>query len=84
MRAALEATADYRQVTLVPLSTVVGTLGTLRQSTYQTFRRRLGMDGSHLPAEFSQVVSDVVAFADPPVTGLPRGALWYPAEKHWR
>jgi hypothetical protein len=84
LRTALEATAAYRQLTLVPMSTVVGALGTLRQSPYQAFRRRLGVDGSHLPPEFSQVVSGIVAFADPLSTGLPERALWHPAEMQWQ
>jgi Nucleotidyl transferase AbiEii toxin, Type IV TA system len=81
--AALDATAAYRRVSLVTLSTVVGTLSTLRQSTYQAFRRRLGIDGGHLPSAFSQVVSGVVAFSDPLVSGLPEHALWLPAKQQW-
>jgi hypothetical protein len=42
------------------------------------------MDGNHLPAAFSQVVSDVVAFADPLISGLPGHALWLSAEKQWQ
>ena len=62
--AAMQATAAYRGVELRPLSDAVGNLATVRASTYAAYRRGLGPDGQHLPADFTDVVAAVVAFAD--------------------
>jgi hypothetical protein len=65
VRPALDATADHRDVQLVPLSDVVGEFSSVRQSAYNAFRRRLGPDGDHLPAELQEIVLAVEAFIDP-------------------
>jgi len=83
MRAALHATARYRQVTLVPLSSIIGSLSTTRQSTYQAFRKRLGVDGGHLPDTFSEIVEAVLAFADPLLVGQPESSTWLPTTRRW-
>lgn len=62
--AAMQATAAFRGVELRPLSDAVGNLATVRASTYAAYRRGLGPDGQHLPADFTDVVAAVVAFAD--------------------
>jgi hypothetical protein len=84
MRAALDATTTHRSVTLVPVSHVIGALPTVRQSAYAAFKRRLGQDGTHLPADFSDVVSAVVAFVDPLATGHAIDKTWMPASRQWR
>ncbi len=84
MRAALDATAGYRQVTLAPLSRVIGALPTTRHSAYHAFRQRLGADGIHLPAAFSEGVSAVVAFVDPLVVSQRASLTWLPTARHWR
>lgn len=81
MRAALRATAGYRGVDLVPLSEVIGDLSGLRQSSYLTFRGRLGNDGSHLPDTFPEVVAAVTAFVDPLIR--QRDAEWDPEGRRW-
>ena len=83
MRAALDATAGHRGVALVPLSDAVGELPTLRQPAYRAFRQRLGNDGAHLPADFAEVVSDVVVFVDPLATGEAAGTRWEPTRRRW-
>ncbi|MGH2347302.1 MAG: nucleotidyl transferase AbiEii/AbiGii toxin family protein [Chloroflexota bacterium] len=84
MRAALHATAEYRQVTLVQLSSVLGSLPTTRQSAYQAFKKRLGEAGTHLPATFNEVVGVVVAFVDPLLNGWSENLMWLPTAGHWR
>lgn len=84
MRAALDTTTAYRRVALVPLSQVVGALATVRQAAYTAFRQRLGEDGTHLPADFSDVVSAVVAFVDPLTAGQANHKIWMPANRQWR
>jgi Nucleotidyl transferase AbiEii toxin, Type IV TA system len=65
MRAALEATAAHRRITLSPLSASVADLATTRANGYTTYRRRLGEDGTHLPADLTTLIGDVIAFIDP-------------------
>jgi hypothetical protein len=84
MRAALHATAAYRRVTLVELSSVIGSLPAMRQSAYQAFRKRLGVADTHLPASFIEVVVAVVAFVDPLLNGQPENLMWLPTARHWR
>lgn len=84
MRAALTATAGYRQVTLIPLSRVIGALPLTRQAAYHAFRRRLGADGAHLPEAFSEVVAAVAAFVDPIVDSQAEPLTWLPTTRHWR
>ena len=84
MRAAIDATARYRGVTLVPLSSVIGALPTARQATYHAYRQRLGIDGSHLPGAFRDVVNAVVALVDPIVDAHHISARWRPLSRHWQ
>lgn len=83
MRAALVATAHYRQITLAPLSRVVGALGSIRQATYAAFRTRLGVDGAALPRDFSDVVAAVLPFVDPLVSEQKDDLRWMPATRVW-
>lgn len=83
VRAALDATADYRDVRLVPLSDVVGEFAAARQGAYNAFRRRLGPDGDHLPAELQEIVLAIEAFVDPLVTGHVGQGRWVPSARHW-
>jgi hypothetical protein len=83
VRAALDATADHRDVRLVPLSDVVGEFSTGRQSAYNAFRRRLGPDGDHLPAELQEIVLAAEAFIDPLVTGDVGQGRWVPSARRW-
>jgi hypothetical protein len=83
VRPALDATADHRDVQLVPLSDVVGEFSSVRQSAYNAFRRRLGPDGDHLPAELQEIVLAVEAFIDPLVTGDVGQGGWVPSARRW-
>jgi hypothetical protein len=83
VRAALDATGNYRDVRMVPLSDVVGEFATVRQSAYSAFRRRLGPDGEHLPVELREIVVAIEAFIDPLVTGDVGKGRWAPLARHW-
>jgi hypothetical protein len=83
VQAALDATANHRDVRLVPLSEVVGEFSTVRQSAYNAFRRRLGPDGDHLPTELHEIVLAVEAFIDPLVTGDVGEGGWVPSARRW-
>jgi hypothetical protein len=84
MRGALEATLRYRDVEIVPLSTVIGDLATSRERAYQAYKRRLGVDGAGLPGDFSTIVSAVATFVDPLAgTGTSESA-WDHNVRAWR
>ncbi|WP_435736969.1 nucleotidyl transferase AbiEii/AbiGii toxin family protein [Cellulosimicrobium sp. PMB13] len=83
VRTALDATAGFRGVALRPLSESVGDLVALRSATFAAFRRNLGPDGDHLPAEFAPVVDAVVAFADPVLGHGVDDGRWIAAERRW-
>ncbi|HKN95480.1 MAG TPA: nucleotidyl transferase AbiEii/AbiGii toxin family protein, partial [Pseudonocardiaceae bacterium] len=83
VHAALDATGGHRGVRLVPLSDVIGDFATVRQNAYGAFRRRLGPDGEHLPAELTEIVLAVEAFVDPLVTGDVGQGRWVPTDRRW-
>lgn len=83
VRAALLATATFRQVTLRPLSEAIQDLISLRARTYTAYRRGLGPDAQYLPAQFEQVVEAVTAFADPLINGSDPGSTWNPRHRRW-
>jgi len=79
---ALLATASHRRIALRPLSVAIGQLATTRAGDYRAFRTRLAIDGSDLPRDFADVITAVVAFADPLIQGPPQNA-WNPATRRW-
>lgn len=82
VRAALDATTSHRGVELQPLSAVLGEFVSLREGAYRAFKRRLGVDGVHLPERFADVVAAVVEFVDPLAGGDLREA-WNPSDRKW-
>lgn len=82
VRAALDATTSHRGVELQPLSAVLGEFVSLREGAYRAFKRRLGVDGVHLPERFADVVAAVVEFVDPLTEGDLRKA-WNPSDRRW-
>lgn len=90
LAAALAATAGHRGLTLRTLSAAIRTKTSpaypaIRAATYTAYLRRLGPDADHLPTDFTAVVDDVVAFADPLLAGtLPMRARWHAAVRTWQ
>ncbi|MGL4173247.1 MAG: nucleotidyl transferase AbiEii/AbiGii toxin family protein [Actinomycetota bacterium] len=84
VRAAVEATAAFRGVTLAPMSEAVEGLETLRAKTYAAYRKSLGGSTVQgLPQQFVDVIAAVVAFIDPVVSGLVGDATWEPMMRRW-
>jgi hypothetical protein len=82
VRAALNATARFRGVEIVSLSSVVDDLAELRELTYRAYRIALGVDGAELPADFGEVVDAARTFADP--LARPNAELrWHAANRRW-
>ena len=82
VRAALDATTSHRGVELQPLSVVLGEFVSLRENAYRAFKRRLGVDGVHLPDRFGEVVAAVIEFVDPLAGGEARD-VWDPDARKW-
>lgn len=82
-RAALDATATYRQITLRPLSQAITDLAATRAETYAAFLRRLGPDAEPCPRDFRVVVDQVVAFADPLLAPHHHDGHWSAARRAW-
>jgi hypothetical protein len=82
-REALLATAAFRGTTLAALSSAVDNLADLRQQTYAAFRANLGTAGEDLPANFSEVVEAVIAFADVLASESLPGTTWSPQQRQW-
>lgn len=83
MREALVATGRFRGAELRPLSAMIDNLVELRHGTYTAYRNSLGAYGDRLPAAFGDVVSAVVAFADPLTRPSTAHAAWRAADRVW-
>ncbi len=81
---ALLATAAFRGTTLAALSSAVDNLADLRQQTYAAYRASLGIAGEDLPANFSEVVEAVIAFADALASEASAGTTWSPQQRQWK
>ncbi len=81
---ALAATSQHRDVRLRPLRDALHDYGTARASAFDAYRRRLGPDAGKLPGSFTVVIEDVVAFADPALSGdLDTDATWRADSSTW-
>jgi hypothetical protein len=83
VRRALIATAAFRGTILLPLSEAIGNLVDLRSAAYLAYRRGLGRDGEHLPAQFSELLDVVVAFADPLTEVELTAGAWDFGSRSW-
>jgi hypothetical protein len=82
-REALLATAAFRGTTLAALSSAVDNLADLRQQAYAAYRANLGTASEDLPANFSEVVEAVIAFADVLASEASAGTTWSPQQRRW-
>jgi len=81
---ALHNTATHRGIQLRPLSEAISDLPTQRQAPYTAWRRRQGRAAENHPETFAELVTTVIAFADPLATGAARNLAWHPSDKAWR
>ncbi|MGH3913219.1 MAG: nucleotidyl transferase AbiEii/AbiGii toxin family protein, partial [Pseudonocardiaceae bacterium] len=84
LRSALARTAVYREVALRQLSQVVVRLPQLRQDSYTAWRRRQETTALTYPEDFTQVVRQVITFADPLISDQVRHQRWSAARRTWR
>ena len=74
--------ARHRQPPLAPLGRALADYGSIGQQRWEAWRRRQRLDDRH-PAQFSEVVTAVVTFADPAITGMAAEQSWDPATGTW-
>lgn len=74
--------ARHRRVELVTLDRVLNGYGDIGQQRWKAWRRRQRLE-VRLPEQFGEVVSAVVDFANPAITGTAGGRSWNPAAATW-
>ncbi len=79
---AIVEVADHRRASLLPLAQVLDGYALLSQRRYAVWRRKQDLD--QLPDQFADVIADVIAFADPPITGSAAGQVWNPVHRAWQ
>ncbi|MCK2240590.1 nucleotidyl transferase AbiEii/AbiGii toxin family protein [Crossiella sp. S99.2] len=82
LRAALTTVAAHRKTDLAPLSEVLAGFADLAQPRWQAWRRKQQLQ-ERTPANFSEVLTQVMAFADPCLADQVGGQTWRAAEGHW-
>ena len=78
----IERVARFRSTAPRPLAEVLGDWLGAPPQAWVTWRRGQLLDG--VPRDFAQVLADVIAFADPALTGEAVHAAWDPANRRWR
>lgn len=73
---AIRKVAHGRTVILAPLVEILDGYAELAQTRWSGWRRRAGAE--HLPEQFTDVLDEVLRFADPPLLGQASGLTWTP------
>lgn len=81
--AAVQRTAQYRGISLVPLSSQIGSLVDSRSGNYRTWRRRQGAEIDSYPEDFGTLIDDVLGFADPLLIGRAENSRWNSRTRTW-
>jgi hypothetical protein len=82
LNTSIRAVARHRETQLVPLGRALADYGGIGQQRWEAWRRRQRLE-DRLPGQFSDVVTAVVTFADPAITGMAAGHSWDPAAGTW-
>ena len=81
LRKAIEVVASHRDAEPASLREALDGYGELAQGAWAQWRRRSNFD--HLPERFAEVLSAVIAFADPVLAGNAAGDIWNPDAAAW-
>lgn len=82
LNSSIRRVAAHRATQLAPLARTLEGYGPIGQQRWTAWRRRQQLD-DRLPAEFSDVVNAVIAFADPAINGTTEHQSWDPATGVW-
>lgn len=80
--AAVNATAEHRQVALRPLAAILGGLGDERQQAWSTFIAGAGLE-QLVPSTYPDAINLVAAFIDPLLRGSFESGHWDPHSAGW-
>jgi hypothetical protein len=80
--AAMNATAEHRQIALRPLAPLLGALGDERQQAWSTFVAGAGLE-EFVPSSYPEAIAMVAAFIDPLLGGSVRSGHWDPQADCW-
>jgi predicted nucleotidyltransferase component of viral defense system len=80
--AAVNATAEHRQVALRPLAALLGGLGDERQQAWLTFIASAGLE-ELVPSSYPDAINLVAAFIDPLLGGSVESGHWDPHSGGW-
>jgi predicted nucleotidyltransferase component of viral defense system len=80
--AAVNATAEHRQVALRPLAALLGALGDERQQAWFTFITAAGLE-ELVPSSYPDAINLVAAFIDPLFVGSVESGHWDPHSGGW-
>jgi len=78
---AFQSTARYRGIAPRPLADVLTELPVRRQSSWERWRTRSGLE--ELPSSFEQVVAGVVRFVDPVLSRSVTSGAWDAVDQRW-
>jgi Nucleotidyl transferase AbiEii toxin, Type IV TA system len=79
---AVRTVAGHQQVTIAPLSEILAGFAPIAQVRWASWRRHQSLEDS-LPADFASVLAEVIAFADPVLTGGAAGKRWSAMAREW-
>jgi hypothetical protein len=79
----LDVVASHRGARLVALSEPLVGFAALAESRWTTWRRKQALS-DRTPATFAELLAEVMAFADPALSGNVGGLRWDPASFVWR
>lgn len=74
--------ARHRGVELTELGQILGGFGTLSQGKWTVWRRRQALE-NRLPGQFDDVLSVILRFADPVISGSAAEHVWNPETRSW-
>ena len=76
------AVAEHRVVPLVPLASCLDGYAQLAQPRWSAWRRKQMLE-DRTPPEFSELLAEVIAFADPILASRDAGSTWDPRSRLW-
>lgn len=74
--------AEHRHLQLTPLTEVLAGYGETGQERWAAWRRRQKLE-DRLPEQFENVLTAVIDFANPAITGAAEGHSWDPVASAW-
>jgi Nucleotidyl transferase AbiEii toxin, Type IV TA system len=78
---AITTVAEHRKAALLPLATTLRDFPPLAQNRWFAWRRQQDLAGA--PADFADLLTAVIAFADPAITGGAKDKNWDAATSIW-